>query len=87
MPCTVNAIYRNRHNPLPFTICEVWGQTGDEATANARLIAAAPDMLAALEGAEQAMQDALDGGEYWQENFAKADLPAIRAAIARARNT
>lgn len=48
-PCTVNAIYRNRENPLPFSICQVFGQNGEEAKANARLIATAPEMLEALQ--------------------------------------
>jgi hypothetical protein len=43
---------------------------------NARLIAAAPDLLAALKVAESAL-DAYSGGE-------SSDLETIRAAIARA---
>ena len=42
-------------------------------------------MLTALERAVDAMQDALDGGEFWRENFAEADIPAMRAAIAQAK--
>lgn len=41
------------------------------------------ELLAALQQAEQAMQDALDGGEFWRENFAGADLPVIRAVLAK----
>jgi hypothetical protein len=55
------------------------------STQHAPVMTAAPDLLAALEQAVDAMQDALEGGEFWQENFAKADIPAIRAAIAKAK--
>ena len=51
-----------------------WNAVEDDA--NARLIAAAPDLLAALRFAESAL-DAYSGGE-------SADLAVIRAAIAKA---
>ena len=35
----------------------------------------------ALRVCVDAMQDALEGGEFWQENFAASDLPQARAAL------
>lgn len=58
--------------------------TTEAEHAHARLIAAAPELLAALETAESALADALEGGSYWRENAAEHDLPKIRAAIAKA---
>jgi hypothetical protein len=52
----------------------------DTAMANARLIAAAPDLLAALQATRSYCVPGMDfAGEYWRELQAKAD-----AAIARA---
>jgi hypothetical protein len=60
------------------------GKRGAMTVPNAHLIAAAPELLHALEVAAQALQEALDAGEFWQEN-AKDDLPALRATLAKAR--
>ena len=48
-----------------------------------RLMAEREQLVAALRQCVDAMADALDGGEYWQENFAKADIPQARALLAR----
>lgn len=60
-----------------------------EALANARLIAAAPDLLAALKLAEAALSDIGDADREpgddvaWCEARAAKPLPEIRAAIAK----
>jgi hypothetical protein len=59
--------------------CRVVGSPGHDAEANARLIAAAPDLLAACEG----LVDLL-GAHQWGEGPA---LRAARAAIAKAHST
>lgn len=55
----MDAVYRNRENKLPFSICQVWGQNGEEAKYNARLIASAPEMLAALLEVQEDYRDLL----------------------------
>lgn len=58
----------------------------NESTANARLIAAAPDLLAALEETLQALIDMLLDRDYTEESVSQD--PAVikaRAAIAKAR--
>lgn len=52
-----------------------------QAKANARLISAAPDLLAALEGVVSAYGDTTWGTVYAMERA----LPAARAAIAKAK--
>lgn len=69
-------------------VASVWAGRGHhfdwpEAEANARLIAAAPDMLAALLRAEMF----LSGFEDDDMQDVTSDLQAIRAAIAKARGT
>ncbi|RRV80383.1 hypothetical protein [Stutzerimonas stutzeri] len=54
----------------------------DEAIANARLIAAAPELLAALESAQMALM-----GYTHQNAVTLAALEKARAAIAKARGT
>ena len=54
-----------------------------QTAANAALIAAAPEMLAALRVAHEALTDAAEDGEFWREN-APADLATLAAAIAKA---
>jgi hypothetical protein len=62
---------------------------GDEQFANARLIAAAPDMLQALKAIRKWLMDGdtpaelLKPGEFWNDAFVKANNAAI-AAIAKA---
>ena len=61
----------------------------DEQKANARLIAAAPDLLAALRTAEASLADIGDADREpdveWCERRAAEALPLVRAAIAKAR--
>lgn len=52
-----------------------------EAYANAKAIAALPQMIAALKQARDSFRDALDSGSYWIENIEKSDLPAVIAAL------
>jgi hypothetical protein len=62
-------------------VAEVCKKKGGEYLANAHLIAAAPDLLAALEACESAMASCMaDFNQYDQ-----AAYDAARAAIARAR--
>ena len=62
-----------------------------EARANAHLIAAAPDLLAALRSAEAALSDIGDADREpgddvaWCEARAAEALPLVRAAIAKAK--
>lgn len=69
-------------------ICDVPDQNGDpgndpESDANARLIAAAPDLLEALERAERALANTR---EHNPHDLGPSDtLIAVRAAIARAK--
>ena len=62
-------------NGSPFNIATVHGSGNGEALANARLIAAAPDLLAAC---ENAAERAAERGD-------KVQLAALNAAIAKAR--
>jgi len=65
-----------------------------ETKANARLVAAAPDLLAALEHCVEAYEDELQENEAWQMlHVGNVDLPPTpshimhaRAAIDKARN-
>ena len=59
--------------------CEEFGFSAEETQANARLIAAAPDLLAALEEIYREFGD-MGGPEGWSESVMKA-----RAAIAKAK--
>lgn len=75
----------------PFTVCTMPCWTDEykcERNANARLIAAAPDLLAALEAAVECgmvpVSSASEGGaNRYSDQVRVAD--AIRAAIAKAR--
>ena len=60
------------------TIGIVYG-AGEEVKANAALIAAAPDMLTALEDSERILE--------WGEPEPKPALARVRAAIAKAKAT
>ena len=77
-----------------MTIAVFPGRTLSEAQANARIIAAAPAMLEALErigrltGAESPTEDELDGEDalHYAEHLGRYDAAVIaRAAIAQAR--
>ena len=59
---------------LPAVVAVCYGALGSDCRANARLIAAAPDLLAALEGFLHADPDVFGD-----------ELAAARAAIAKAR--
>ncbi|WP_313087234.1 hypothetical protein [Stutzerimonas nitrititolerans] len=63
-------------------ICEVWERHGGQGFENARLIAAAPDLLEALESAQMAIM-----GYTHQNAITLAALEKARAAIAKARGT
>jgi hypothetical protein len=78
-------------------LCEVQGgwathnrnrTTTDELRANARLIAAAPELLEALEDAEANLASLCESGDYGMEDravtYGFAILAGIRAAIAKA---
>jgi hypothetical protein len=66
--------------------------TWEEVMANAHLIAAAPDLLAALRTAEAALADIGDADREpgddveWCERRAAEALPLVRAAIAKAKS-
>jgi hypothetical protein len=55
-------------------------EPGDEAEANARLIAAAPDLLAALKALSAGLHDEID----MKAHIKAAEVRAARAAIAKA---
>jgi len=55
--------------------------------ANARLIAAAPDLLAALELASAYIEEESESDTVWSTRGAFEALNAARSAIARARGT
>ena len=61
-----------------------FGTPNDESLANARLIASAPDLLAACEAAVQVI-DGLVAQQAMPDDFYLADLSAIRVAVAKAR--
>lgn len=64
---------------MPQPAANSFGALTDESDANARLIAAAPDMLKALERAEFCIRG------YTDSSKRECDLDAIRAAIAKAK--
>lgn len=72
-------VYPDRGNFL-LKICEVKGNSDEEAMANARLIAAAPDLLAACEDVLPLIQDLANGGI-----ACNVQLVKIKAAIAKAK--
>lgn len=79
---------------IRYEVAAIDGDYNDPDTwptmeANARLIAAAPDMLAALEKAEQFIANGVELGFIRMPDASTPDpahdtLPAIRAAIAKA---
>ena len=94
---------KDKHTPGPW----LWKDSGlwadadfvhtagtPEFEANARMIAAAPDLLAALEHCVEAYEDELQENEAWQMlHVGNVDLPPTpshimhaRAAIDKARN-
>ena len=64
----------------PFNIATVHGSGNSQALANAALIAAAPDLLAACEGIMGLLDADLDAVAAWQK-----EADAVRAAIAKAK--
>ena len=86
-PWTLNAegtgAYCERDRPYVFVTCI--GRPESERQANARLIAAAPDLLAALIGLKPIFDRAesnASGNPEWE--FVSARVEAARAAIAKA---
>ena len=70
-------LFRNQRTVNP-SICTVFG-TEHETLLNARLIAAAPDLLAVVEELEES-------SEYWSEYFVPLGIvDRLRAALAKAR--
>ena len=69
-------------NKATYFVAAVEGY-GEESVANARLIAAAPDLLAAL---QNIMQDASEGGRKGRalDLLPRSSIEAARAAIAKA---
>ncbi len=59
----------------------LWGGTEEQAAANARLIAAAPDLLAACRWAESAL------APFSKDPAEKSGIALLRAAIAKATGT
>lgn len=69
------------------SVCGIWGLNGQarsdaENFANARLIAAAPDLIVALEVAAFRLSAILDEGP---DNTIELELKAIEAALKKAR--
>jgi hypothetical protein len=65
------------------TVAETYGFDQEEMEANARLIASAPDLLAACKRAAAAVGSAASHGQYYSDAI-EADL---KAAIAKAEGT
>jgi len=70
-------------------VCGIWGEISDEDEANARLIAAAPDLLAELDvrvGDLVMLRRAIEEGDQKAELLLRVDdmLRRTRAAIAKA---
>jgi hypothetical protein len=73
-------------------VADVFGATTEQRDANARLIAAAPDLLAALKAlvgndSVRYLDDEGPRGEGWQSNELAAAIAAADAAIAKAEGT
>ena len=82
------AVVRAEHNEVATCWHHCVGSIEKEMRANARLIAAAPELLAAatlgLKVAESWIHDQLDGTKFLAD--ALAELDSVRAAIAKATN-
>ena len=76
-PWTVEAYDLVLANGLRVADCKVSGASLDETAANARLIAAAPDLLEALER--------LADSDFVRDAIGEGNLEAAYAAIAKAR--
>lgn len=78
--CEILPITGDRH----LAICDVWSHEKpfEEQSANARLIAAAPDLLSELLKAEAYVE--LQTSDPRNAKLARQDLKSIRAAIAKA---
>ena len=78
------AIVSDYGTPEEMLVAEVWGNTpGSECGANARLIAAAPEMLAALKWADKFYQDNFDIMPVAWQGVADAISAAIKRAEGR----
>jgi hypothetical protein len=68
-------------------IAMAFGDTPEEQDANARLIAAAPELLAALDLSRQFINAVLENGERWRDVFTKNTgwlAEQVERAIAKA---
>jgi hypothetical protein len=83
----INGVYAGPHPEHTANICGIWdgGQTYESCEANARLIAAAPDMLAALQDSEAAFAAvALTADTVENRNWAAEQRMIVLRAIRKA---
>jgi hypothetical protein len=71
-------------NERTIAFCNLQNEDGDEDEANARLIAAAPDLLSALESAYNAIAWDIPGGNL-SDDDEEALLDVIREALGKAK--
>ena len=93
--CTIYAVHHNGDfkDGKPFLVnrfyarvedCRFQGGTADEARANGRLIAAAPDLLEALQKCVSVFEKLADAGNYPEPLFQKGGWMFAAEAIAKA---
>lgn len=77
--------YRNSISLVPRHVCQVYDQLSEEDAANARLVAAAPDLLGACKAIWNDWGDSLNATDPEAEGYATLQL--VKAAIAKAEGT